>query len=185
MLETVTEAPSTACVHWHVASSLTCYMGFALYFAVSRLYRLGYRRITRSLGAGQAPHRRTRTKDRGGTSGSLTVCTPSTPTITQPPGTKSPYIPTNEVVVTQTPLIRRSNSPFITPRALNSQGIDVGNDPFFLLYSYGDDDNPVQSPEAKACMNMKVTSRLTRLSWVPLCPILQKQYLLAQRVISC
>jgi hypothetical protein len=25
--------------------------------------------------------------------------TPSTPTITQPPGTKSPYIPTNEVVV--------------------------------------------------------------------------------------
>jgi hypothetical protein len=75
--------------------------------------------------------------------------TPSTPTITQPPATLSPYIPTNEVVVMQTPLIRRSNSPFITPRALQqSQVIDVGNDPSFFLYSYGDNDNPVQYPMA-------------------------------------
>ena len=45
---------------------------------------------------------------------------PSTPTITQPPATPSPYILSNEVVVTPMSLIRRSNSPFITPGALHS-----------------------------------------------------------------
>jgi len=75
--------------------------------------------------------------------------TPSTPTITQPPSTPSPYTPTNEGVVTQTPLTRHNNSSFITPRALHSQANDVGgNDPFFFLNSYGNDDNPVQSPMA-------------------------------------
>ena len=92
---------------------------------------------------------------------------PSTPTITQPPGTPSPYIPTNEVVVMPMPLIRHSNSLFITPWALHSQAIDVSNDPIFFLHSYGDNDNPFQSPEAKPCMNMKVTSRLTRLRKSP------------------
>ena len=35
--------------------------------------------------------------------------TPSTPTTTQPSATPSPYTPTNELVVTQTPLIRRQD----------------------------------------------------------------------------
>ena len=76
--------------------------------------------------------------------------TPSTPTITQWPATLSPYTPTNEVVVTQMPVIRRNNSSFITPRARHSQVIDADDDPSFDLNSYGNDDNPVQSPMANA-----------------------------------
>jgi hypothetical protein len=54
------------------------------------------------------------------------------------------------VVVTQTPVIRRNNSSFITPRARHSQVIDADDDPSFDLNSYGNDDNPVQSPMANA-----------------------------------
>ena len=91
--------------------------------------------------------------------------TPSTPTITQWPATLSPYTPTNEVVVTQMPVIRRNNSSFITPRALHSQAIDNSNDPsFFLNASYGDDDNPVQSPMANASTIAPVSVTQTQSS---------------------
>jgi hypothetical protein len=76
--------------------------------------------------------------------------TPSTPTITQPPGTPSPYIPTNEVVVTQTPLIRRNNASFTTPRRLNSHANDAQHNDPLSIYGYVDDDNLVQSPMANA-----------------------------------
>ena len=75
--------------------------------------------------------------------------TPSTPTTTQPSATPSPYTPTNELVVTQTPLIRRNNASFTTPRRLNSHANNDAqhNDPL-SLYGYVDDDNLVQSPMA-------------------------------------
>ena len=75
--------------------------------------------------------------------------TPSTPTTIQPSATPPPYTPTNEVVVTQTPLVRHNNASFTTPRRLHSHANDAHNDALFL-YGYVDDDNPVQSPMANA-----------------------------------
>ena len=77
--------------------------------------------------------------------------TPSTPTTTQPSATPSPYTPPNESVVTQTPLIRRNNASFTTPRRLNSHANNDAqhNDPL-SIYGYVDDDNLVQSPMANA-----------------------------------
>jgi hypothetical protein len=75
--------------------------------------------------------------------------TPSTPTTTQPSATPSPYTPSNDVLVTQTPLIRRNNASFTTPRRLHSHANEAHND-HLSFYGYVDDDNLVQSPMANA-----------------------------------